>query len=359
MRLKLALLTTTLPLAATGQVQLLPAGEFAARDGRPGPGKTWRVSDEKGRSLAAAMNATIAATPIVIDYEHQTLQANKNGQPAPAAGWIRSVVWLSGKGLMADVEWTERARAAIAAGEYRYISPVIEFDKASGDVNAVHMAALTNYPALLGMDAVQAMTAHPLFNDDPSEPDMKLLLAELATFLKVPALADEAAAVAALKSYVPPKAALPEALSAALGLQAGADEAAALSAVAALKTPGTETVQLVATLQAQVTQLTARLQADEVAKAVDGAITAGKLTAAQRDQYVELGKKDKDMLTAILAAAPVIPGLAGQAAAAKAGAEGGAAGQAVTALSATQKLIADQLGLSHDAYLKQLQAEVA
>lgn len=368
MRFLTALLAASLPLLASGQVQLLPDGEFSARDGRPGPGKTWRVTDEQGLNLAAAMNAVIAATPIVIDYEHQTLHAAKNGQPAPAAGWIRHVSWLTGKGLLADVEWTERAKQAVAAGEYRYISPVITFDKASGAITGVHMAALTNYPALLGMDAVQALSAlhpdppEPTHRPDSQEPEMKLLLAALAALLQAPALAtaDEATAVAALKAWTPPKAPLPDALTTALGLQAGADEAAVLSAVAALKAPGTETVQLVATLQAQVAQLSARLQTDEVTQAVDGAITAGKLTAAQREQYVELGKKDMAMLKAILAAAPVIPGLAGQAAAAKAGGDAGAGGhQAVTALSATQRLIADQLGVPHDAYLKQLQAEAA
>ena len=38
-------------------VQLLPAGEFAAADGRPGPGRTWRLSDEQGRALADAIGA--------------------------------------------------------------------------------------------------------------------------------------------------------------------------------------------------------------------------------------------------------------------------------------------------------------
>ena len=36
MRLIAALLATALPLAANGRAQILPAGTFAARDGRPG-----------------------------------------------------------------------------------------------------------------------------------------------------------------------------------------------------------------------------------------------------------------------------------------------------------------------------------
>jgi phage I-like protein len=359
MRWSTALLSASLPLLANGQAQLLPTGEFSARDGRPGPGRKWHVNDERGLQLAGAMNATIAATPIVIDYEHQTLHKERNGQPAPAAGWIKAVTWLSGKGLVSDVEWTDKARAAINAGEYRYISPVITWDRDSGEVTGVHLAALTNFPALLGMDAAVAALSTFQPSDDHQEPDMKLLLAALATFLNMPALADENAAIAALQAWKPPLAPLPEALTAALGLQAGADATAALSAVQALKTPNTATVELVTTLQQQLAALTAQVNGDAVVKAVDGAIEAGKLTAAQRDQYLSLGNKDMTMLTAILAAAPVIPGLAGQGAAAKAAAAGADTRQAVTALTADQTAIATQLGIAPADYLKTLQAEKA
>jgi phage I-like protein len=360
MRLLTALLSASLPLLANGQAQLLPAGEFSARDGRPGPGKTWRVSDAQGLKLAAAMNTTIAATPIVIDYEHQTLHKERNGQPAPAAGWIRSVTWLTGKGLLSDVEWTDKARAAINAGEYRYISPVITWDQDSGAVTGVHLAALTNFPALLGMDA--AVAALSTLNDHaPQETPMKLLLAALATMMGQASLAtaDEATAVAAVQAWKPPPAPLPEALTTALGLAAGADATAALSAVAALKAPSTATVQLVTDLQGQLATLTAQINGAAVDRAVDGAIEAGKLTAAQREQYVALGKKDLAMLTAILAAAPVIPGLAGQGAAAKVAASGADTRQAITALTTDQQAIAAQLGIAPADYLKSLQAAAA
>jgi phage I-like protein len=354
MRIATALLAASLPLLANGRAQLLPAGEFAARDGRPGNGLKWKVSDERGQALVTAMNAVIGATPIVIDYEHQTLHKERNGQPAPAAGWIRRAEWLSGKGLEADVEWTDKAAAAIKAGEYRYISPVITWDRESGEVTGVHLAALTNHPALLGMDAAAALST--LNDPDTEEQPMKLLLTALATFLGVSALDTEQAAIDALKAFKP-KATLPDALSTALGLAAGADEAAALTAIATLKTPATETVALVASLQSQVAALTAKLDADKVQAAVDEAITAGKLAPAQRDQYVQLGTKDMAMLTAILAAAPVIPGLAGQSAAAKAAAAGAEnKGGAVAALTADQTAIAAQLGIAPADFLKQLQA---
>jgi len=42
-----------------------------------------------------------AAVDYVIDYHHQTLLAEKNGQPAPAAGWFDALEWREGDGLYA------------------------------------------------------------------------------------------------------------------------------------------------------------------------------------------------------------------------------------------------------------------
>src|SRR5690606_38784816 len=91
-------------------------------------GGKWFLTAE----LAAAIVSQVAsvATPLVIDYEHQTLRTVNNGQPAPAAGWFSKVEWRDGDGLYAvGVEWTDKAAAMIAAGEYKYISPVFFYDK--------------------------------------------------------------------------------------------------------------------------------------------------------------------------------------------------------------------------------------
>jgi phage I-like protein len=356
MRLITALLAATLPILANGQAQLLPVGEFKARDGRPGPGKSWKLNDAAGQALAAQVNAIAAQTPVVIDYEHQTLKMDKNGQPAPAAGWIKSVTWLDGKGLFSEVDWTERARAAIAANEYRYISPVITFDEDTGAVNGLHLAALTNFPALLGMDAVVAALNTQL---PTQEPRMATLLAALIASLGLPANTTEAectAAVAALKAKAdtpPAKAPLSAALTTALGISATADETAALSAIDTIKKAGgtsTAAVELVTKLTTQVAELTARLDGDKVVAAVDAAIAAKKLVPAQRDAYIDIGKKDMAMLTAVLAAAPVIPGLDGQAG----HLQGEGNGTGTAALTATQALIAKSMGLDPAKYAESL-----
>lgn len=188
---------------APGRIQLFPMGEFSARDGRPGTLKGVKVNAWK---LDAALAAAVIArwqqreTPLVVDYEHQTIHATENGKPAPAAGWIESLE-VGADGLYATVKWTDAARAFIQADEYRYISPVFSFNPETGAVLELKSAALTNYPALDGMDAVTARA-----EDDP--PMKKETLEALRHFFDLAADADEDAALAALKAQGQPLAAM-------------------------------------------------------------------------------------------------------------------------------------------------------
>lgn len=132
-------------------LQVTPAQDFTPADGRAMDVPAWRINSAIASRVIAAFNA---AQPLVIDYEHQTLNKEKNGQPAPAAGWIHALRWIEGKGLHALTELTERAKQQIKAGEYRYFSPVIQYSPKSGEITKVLMGALTNYPAIHGMAAI-------------------------------------------------------------------------------------------------------------------------------------------------------------------------------------------------------------
>src|SRR5258708_27555760 len=79
------------------EIQLLPAGEFRAIDGRPAEVQAWKLDRATAERLIAEFNAK--KNDLVIDYEHQTLHAEDNGKPAPAAGWIKALEWREGKGL--------------------------------------------------------------------------------------------------------------------------------------------------------------------------------------------------------------------------------------------------------------------
>lgn len=164
MKLKIAALSLEITKATHSEIQLLPAGEFSAVDGRPHTDEVesgkWVLTAELAAQLVAQVAAR--ATPFVIDYEHQTLRAVNNGKPAPAAGWFSQVEWREGSGLYAiGVEWTENAAAMIAAGEYKFISPVFGYNRRGEVIELLH-AALTNTPALDGMDAVMLAAASRL-----------------------------------------------------------------------------------------------------------------------------------------------------------------------------------------------------
>lgn len=142
--------------SAGNVVQLLPAGEFRSKDGRPRDVDAWMLDAD---SAAALIAASTGKGRFVIDYEHQSLKTDANGQPAPAAGWFKAMEWRDGEGLFAtDVEWTDKAAQMIQSGEYRYLSPVVDYDRETGAITRLVSAALTNTPAIDGMEEVVALT---------------------------------------------------------------------------------------------------------------------------------------------------------------------------------------------------------
>jgi len=165
--------TAGMPLAALsfelgdsqdGWYQLLPAGHFAAWDGRPRdvPGGKWYLDGKAAGRMIAAAQALI--TDLVIDYEHQTLRTDENGKEAPAAGWFSAqrgeIEWREGSGLWIKPRWTQRAQGYIAGKEYRYLSAVFTYDKETGTPLALHSAALVNRPGLDGLQPLAPLKAH-------------------------------------------------------------------------------------------------------------------------------------------------------------------------------------------------------
>jgi phage I-like protein len=267
----------TFALAGASEIQLTPSGPaFRADDGsgRPADVAAWRID----RGIAEQIKARHAArkNPIVIDYEHQSLSAEKNGQPAPAAGWFRDLEWREGQGLFATgVEWTEKAAAMIAAKEYRYVSPVFYYDRPGGAVRSIRMAALTNDPGLDGMRAV-ALSAR-LSQLSPNEEDtMNELLKKLRAAL---GLADDQTE--------------DEALAALAALKAKADGADA--EIAALKAKAPETapdpakyvpVAVVSELQNQVAALKAAQDKSAVDALFKEAREADKLISPEYEAHL-------------------------------------------------------------------------
>lgn len=158
----------SIPLAAgeqeaPGRVLIAPWGEVKSSNGD-------FVVDEAAARLVLEAFAE-QGTDLPVDYEHQSLggtYASPNGQ-APAAGWIRGISLqppTDGEeerpGLYAEVEWTESAREKLAAREYRYLSPVVIVRKKDRRVVALHSAALTNKPAIVGMRPIVNRQERPV-----------------------------------------------------------------------------------------------------------------------------------------------------------------------------------------------------
>ena len=122
-------------------VQLLPSGPaFTARDGR-----RWVFGAAEQVAVIAAFDQNGADLPI--DWEHATQLQAPAGRPAPAAGWIRELQARAGA-LWGRVTWTAQAAAQLLAREYRYLSPVFDFDPATGRIARLVSAGLVNKPAL-------------------------------------------------------------------------------------------------------------------------------------------------------------------------------------------------------------------
>lgn len=265
----LAALAVELP-SVGNIIKILPAGDFRARDGRPRGLPAWKVGPESAARIIATLDASKVRVPI--DYEHQSLKAKDNGQPAPAAGWFKTVEWRDGEGLFAtDVEWTEKARGMIQSGEYRYLSPVLAYYKETGEITQILSAALTNSPALDVLEEVTALTREVA--DDP---------------------------VAALRSFME---GLHDPGAVQLADQVEALVATTKEALAQLS------VQVAATQQAQgeVSALSRQIRDQRITAVVDQAAQEGRLLPFQVEAARRIAEVDLAALSTLLDRPALVP----------------------------------------------------
>ena len=130
------------------EVMIVPWGEVESANG------CFTVDEESASLVVQAFEEHGCDLPI--DYEHQTLggpYTSPTGQ-APAAGWIKRVHARPGEGLLAEVQWTDPAIEQLEAKQYRYLSPVAIIRKSDRKLVALHSVALTNKPAITGMQPI-------------------------------------------------------------------------------------------------------------------------------------------------------------------------------------------------------------
>lgn len=304
-----AIAACTFEIQADGAaIQLLPAGAFKARDGRPKDVQAghWYIDDQVATRLLARLAAR--ATDVVIDYEHQTLNSTENGLPAPAAGWFPgvSMEWREGQGLFASsVSWTDKASAMIAAKEYRYLSPVFSYHPATGEVLDLLHVGLTNYPAIDNLQPLQALAAARFQLADPAaqptEEHPTVNRDQLIQHLRLSADAsddDIQTALTNLQSKADNTAVLEEALAAAKTAAANPATHVPLAAFESLK--------------AEVVALKGQQTSGEVDGLVKAGMADGRLIPAQESWARDLGNKDVAALKTYLEKTPAIAALKGQ-----------------------------------------------
>lgn len=299
-------------------LQLTPAGEFMPNDGREMDSPPWNIDAASAQRVIERFARSSKPGIGVIDYEHQTLHKEKNGQPAPKAGHMRSLRWVEGKGLFAAASLTARARKYIDDGEYEYFSPVFEYSRATGEVLAIHMGALTNDPGITGLQPVSLLAAATAaFIHPPEKTAVNPLLKAILAALGLPETTAEPQAIAALTALGPLTTLKAQADAARTALSLPADATgdaviAACTARTAAKPNPAEYVPIavVQELQTSVATLTAQVNASAIDDLVKPALADGRLLPAQEAWARDLGKSSIAQLTGYLATAQPIAALA-------------------------------------------------
>ena len=262
-------------------LELIPAGvSVVGRDGR-------KWLNDRPADIMAAFNAD--ARDLVIDTEHATQLKAPNGEPAPAAGWIKALETRENGAIWGPAEWTPGGALAVANREYRYISPVFTYEERSGRIAQLVSIGLTNRPNL----RLTALNQIGRESTRSQEDDMlkKLLLA--------------------------------------LGLAENATEEQALNAIGSLRTDLATALNRAKTPDLQLfvpradydqmqtrainaeKALSDRAQAEleaEISREIDAALKAGKITPATKDFYLATCRQQGGLesFKKFVASAPVI-----------------------------------------------------
>lgn len=216
---------------------------------------------------------------LAIDYDHAMLDGSSDPLNARrAAGWFKLAANELNELWAIDVQWTPRAREAIEAKEFRYISPA--FLSEGGEVTKIINVAITNLPAsdhLTPLVASQTPKAEQKDNSMNTDKQVQTGREEVAAELL----------------SVTGKATTSEAVGVVLAWKAAAEK---------LQTLSEDFAKVTAELDAIKTERAAV----EVRAVVDEAIKAGKAVPAQSEILLSMGMRDIAQLKAFVDASPVI-----------------------------------------------------
>lgn len=272
-------------------IQLLPAGEFKAVDGR-GP-----YLLDRPEAIIEQFVKDGSRAPI--DENHAIdIQSSKGGS-TPARGWI---VELQSRdtGIWGRVEWTAAGRVLVEDKAYGFISPVFVHGKSKPQrISRILRAALTNDPGLKQLES--------LLTREESEMDE-----EIRAALGLSKEASDEDVLKAAQTAHQASTSHP-ALLTRVAEAAGVDKTlTGDELISAIENRGSDTGELaevrgeLKTMQSKFTALATSTAKDRAETTIDAAIKDGKIVPALRDHYISRHTKNPDEVETEIAASPSI-----------------------------------------------------
>lgn len=297
-------------------VELIPAGlQVKGVDGRQ-----W-INDQPQTVLNRFTALKEQGRELVFDFEHSSEHKAPKGDPAPATGWGVEMQQRENGSIWVKVNWTKKGEKAVAEREYRYLSPVLIYEKNSRRIVGIQSVGLTNNPNLL-------ITALNQQNHSETTEILMELPKEIASALGLDADDSVESAVTAIKKLK--------------GAVATANNRATNPALDKFVPRADYDVALNQTKEANEKLVTIENQGrdSEIETAINQALKDGKITPATKDYHVANCQQEGGLerFKAFVAASPEIAGASNL--------DGRKPPEQETALNAEQKVVADMFGNS-------------
>lgn len=291
-------LLTTLCLALSGVVdnnvpdwvEVIPSGKVVqGLDGR-----SW-LNDKPDGIVQQFLDLKNSGRDLVFDFEHSTELKAPNGDKAPASGWGIDMQQRHDSSIWVKVDWTEEGKEAVSKREYRYLSPVLIYEKSTNRIVGIQSVALTNKANLLVTALNQTINQTINQTNETEKPmDLKALFALLG---------------------LPDTATLDDALTAIKALQREKE-----TAMNHAKHPPLDkfvpradydtAMNQLGTIKAELDNIKKSSLQSEIDTAINAALTAGKIVPATKDYHVAMCQQEGglDRFKTYVESAPVIAG---------------------------------------------------
>lgn len=310
-------------------IMVMPAGQVTCNDGR-------EFVNDQPEAMVEAFNANPLDLPV--DFEHGSEVLRGSGQRYDVAGYVKELQ-ARPEGLFARIEWSKKGRAAIEDGEYKYVSPSFLYSGKTGRALRLDSVALTATPAISSLPALASRRpGSPQPHKEETAMDRKALCAKLG--LDPDKVSDDAilAAIGELQSDVKT-------------LRASAESPSLDKFV-----PRADYDKVAGERDEAKQALASRHAEDSKAKAealVSKGIEDGKIAPASKEFYLTMCAKEgglKEVETFLASAPKVMPSKPDV----KDPPDTNKAN-----LTAEQRKVAKQLGMSAEDYAEQLKADQA